>query len=472
MQAATKVGILVVAFVVLLYGAYAILGWTLFAEPRARYYADFQDASGIAQGSQVLMAGLEIGTVSEAKLVGPTKARLTLDIKPEIKIPANSEAIIPGSLLALTQGVILILPPDKPVAGIVTAGSVLPGRRASAIETAVPGAGDAVVELTKTIKATRQLIEDQGMRKEIKELLKTSNATLKQFGALSESTQGLIAQNRVLINQALRNATAAMKDIQEGTQIMVTTMKEGRIGEKTSQMLDRLNATSAKAEHLVTSLDDLVSDKGTQSSIKATLSNAAQISEDTAKISDSGTRIAQSAEIIAKNGEQVSASAVEIARKANELADEAKATLGDIRGFFGKGRSPKPLNITGSMDVLHQESPDYWRTDVSLATKFGDTGYHIGMFDAFGSNKLTFQLGRDAGNGLYLRYGIYAAKPGVGVDYRFNDRLSLRGDLFDLNDPRLDLRFRVGLGKGVYGWIGEDRILQHGHPTVGIGFQK
>ena len=472
MQAATKVGILVVAFVALLYGAYAVLGRALFGTPHARYYADFADASGIAPGSQVLMAGLQVGTVSETKLMSPTLARLTLDLKPDVKIPGDSQAVIPGSLLTLTQGTIMITPPLKPTGRVIPEGSVLIGRRASALEGTVPGAGDAVAELTKTIKATRELIQDQGMRKDIKTLLQTSNATLKQFGALSAQTQGLISDNRVLINSALMNATKAMKDIQEGTQILVSTMKEGHIGEKTSQMLDRLNQTSAKAEHLVASLDDLVSDKGTQSSIKATLGNAAEISENTKKISDSGTRIAQSAEIIAKNGEQVSATAVDIAHKANDLADEAKNTLADIRGFFGKGKHAAPLNITAQMDALHQTEPDYWRTDVSFSTKFKDTGYTIGMWDAFNSNKLIVQLSQDAGKGLTYRYGIYAAKPGVGVDYRFSDRLSLRGDLFDLNDPRLDLKFRVGLGQGVYGWIGADRLLDHGHPTLGIGFQK
>ncbi len=418
------------------------------------------------------MAGLEIGSVTDTKLLSPSRARLTMDIKPDIKIPTGSEAVIPGSLLTLTQGTILITPPPGAVKGYLSPESVLPGRRASALEQTLPGAKDAVAELTKTIKATRGLIEDQTLRKDMKTLMETTNQTLKQFGALSTQTQGMLAENRKLINQALRNATLAMEDVQQGTQIVVDTMRKGHIEEKTVQMMDRLNATSAKAEHLVGSLDNLISSESTQGNIKTTLNNAAKISDNTAKISDSGTRIAQSAEVIAKNGEQVSATAVDIANKANALADEAKGTLEDIRGFFGKGRQPHPLNITGEMDVLHQADPEYWRQDVIFSSKFGDTGYHIGMFDAFGSNKVILQLGRDAGKGLYYRYGIYAAKPGAGVDYHFSDRLSLRGDLFDLNDPRLDLKFRVGLGKGLYGWIGADRIFQHAQPTVGVGFQK
>ena len=472
MQAATKVGILVVAFGILLYSAYAILGRSLFAPKQARYYATFSDATGIANGSQVLMAGLQVGTVTDTKLVSPTEALLTFDLQPNVRIPANSEAVIPGSLLTLTQGQVMITPPAKLTGAYLSPGATMPGRRASPLESTVPGASDAVAELTKTIKAARELIQDETMRKDIKTLLETSNQTLKQFGALSQQTQGMLAENRVLLNQALRNATKAMQDVQEGTQIVVDTMKNGHVEEKTSQMLDRLNETSAKAEHLVASIDDLVSDKDTQGKLKETINNAATISQNTAQISDSGTRIAKSAEVIAKNGEQVSTTAIDIANKADALADEAKGTLEDIRGFFGKGRTVAPLNVTAEMDVLHENEPDYWRTDLEFSTKFKDTGYHIGMWDAFGSNKLIVQLGRDAGKGLYYRYGIYAAKPGIGVDYRLNNQLSLRGDLFDLNDPRLDLKMRLNLGKGIYGWFGGDRILDHGQATFGLGFQK
>ena len=465
MQAATKVGALVVAFVILLYGAYAILGRSLFAQPHARYYADFSDASGVVAGSQVFMAGLEVGTVTKTELLNPTQARLTMDLRPDVKVPSGSEAVIPAALLTLTQGTVVISPPPGPIKGYDSPGTVLKGHTGNALENAVPGASDAVAELTKTIKATRELIEDASLRKDMKTLLETSNTTLKKFGDLSSQTQGMLADNRALINQALKNATQAMKDVQESTSIVVATLQKGHVEEKTAQMLDRLNQTSAKAEHLVASLDDLISDKGTQGDIKDTIHNTAQIS-------GSGTRIAQSGEVIAKNGEEVSAKAVDIANKASALEDEAKSTLEDIRGVFGKGARPKPLGFTGEMDVLHQADPEYWRTDVNFSTKVKDTSYYIGVWDAFESNKLIVELGHDVGRGLSYRYGIYAAKPGMGVDYHFNDRLALRGDLFDFNDPRLDLKMRISVGKGVYGWLGADRILDHARPTIGIGVQK
>ena len=452
-------------FALLLYGAYAVLGKTLFAEPKDRYYADFQDASGIVSGSQVTMAGLAIGAVSETRLLNPQLARVTLELKHGTRVPAGSEAVIPGSLLSISQGAIQITPPEKPSPASLSPGAILKGRRASAFEQAIPGAKDTMAELTKTIKSTRELIEDKSLRKDIKTLMETSNDTLKKFGDLSSQTQGLIAENRVLIAQSLKSASLAMRDVQAGTQMVLSAMRKGHFEETTAQMLERLNATSAKAEHLVSSLDDLVNDKKVRDPLNTTLQN-------TASISESGAKIAKSTEVIAKNGEEVSSKAVEIAGKANDLADEAKKTLEDIRGFFGKGRSPKPLNITAEMDVMQQQDPNYWRTDVEFSSKFKDTGYHIGVWDAFESNKFIIQLGRDAGKGLYYRYGIYAAKPGVGVDYRLNDRVHLRGDLFDLNDPRFDLRMRVNLGRGLYGWLGADRIFERATPTFGIGFQK
>src|SRR5437660_12757218 len=117
MQAATKVGVLVVAFVILLYGAYAILGRSLFAQPHARYYADFEDASGVVAGSQVLMAGLQVGTVTKTELLSPKVARVAMDLRPDVRVPIGSEAVIPGSLLTLTQGAVMISPPEGPIKG-------------------------------------------------------------------------------------------------------------------------------------------------------------------------------------------------------------------------------------------------------------------------------------------------------------------------------------------------------------------
>jgi len=68
MQSATRVGFLVVVFVGLLVGAYAVLQRSFFAPKTKTYYAEFADAGGVTTGARVLMAGVEIGTVAGVEL--------------------------------------------------------------------------------------------------------------------------------------------------------------------------------------------------------------------------------------------------------------------------------------------------------------------------------------------------------------------------------------------------------------------
>jgi|TARA_R110002072_G_scaffold75756_9_gene178179 phospholipid/cholesterol/gamma-HCH transport system substrate-binding protein len=63
--------------------------------------ADFDDASGIVTGSDVYMSGLKIGTVVKQNLDPESyRARLSLSIRPDIKLPEDSTArILSQSLL-------------------------------------------------------------------------------------------------------------------------------------------------------------------------------------------------------------------------------------------------------------------------------------------------------------------------------------------------------------------------------------
>lgn len=469
MKGATKVGVLVVVFVGLLYGAYAILGRALFGSQTETYYARFADAGGISEGTKVQMAGVPVGTVTKVQAIQDsaslrTIGYATMSVDSKLAIPRGSVALVAGKLLSLGENPVEIVPPQK-IAGYLAPGSELPGRRSGPLDDILPESKETVRELTATLKATRTLLEDQDLRKDIKKLLETSNATLEKFGQVAQQTQGLMQENRVLITGAIRNASLAMQDVREGTQLFTKILKDGKIEGRALAMLDQLNATSAKAADLVSSIDQFVNDQGFRQPLNRTMANAE-------KISDSGTRIAESTEKIAANGEVLSAKAIVIADKATEVADEAKKALQDIRNFFGKGPRPKALGISATMDVMRQTDPNYWRTDIELSAPIGEGKLHLGFWDAFESNKLTVQLGRQAGGDLYYRYGIFAAKPGIGVDYRITDKLHLRGDLFDINDPRFDLRARFELGKGLYGWAGFDRIFERNAPTVGIGFQK
>ena len=81
-------------------------------------------------------------------------------------------------------------------------------------------------------------------------------------------------------------------------------------------------------------------------------------------------------------------------------------------------------------------------------------------------------LGKNIGGGSEYRYGIYASKPGVGVDFQLSRNLKLKGDLYDINDPRLDLGVLYEFRDGLLGWLGVNRLFDRNAIFVGLGFRR
>lgn len=99
----TKVGtVAVVAIVLLILGFNFLKGKQLFSKSTI-LYAKFENVQGLANSNQVVINGLQVGTVYD---IAPTKDMhqilVTLNITKDINIPVNSVAIIKSSLLGTT----------------------------------------------------------------------------------------------------------------------------------------------------------------------------------------------------------------------------------------------------------------------------------------------------------------------------------------------------------------------------------
>jgi phospholipid/cholesterol/gamma-HCH transport system substrate-binding protein len=106
---------------------------------------------------------------------------------------------------------------------------------------------------------------------------------------------------------------------------------------------------------------------------------------------------------------------------------------------------------------------------VELNVPVGKASVRLGVFDAFEKNGLTVQYDTPLSPSFDVRYGIFAGKPGLGVDYVSTSKVGLRADVWDLNDPRFDARLKFDLGGGFVGWLGLDRIFRDNSPSVGFG---
>jgi phospholipid/cholesterol/gamma-HCH transport system substrate-binding protein len=296
--------------------------------------------------------------------------------------------------------------------------------------------------------------------------MSTSEQTVGQFGQLAGRIDRLVLANQAKIGLALDSATMALKDVRQSTQMVTKLLKDGKLTDQAMAMLTKLNETSTKATELVGNLNAMVTDPKLRDPLANTMSNVE-------KMTESGTKIAANGEKIAENGVVISANTVELTKKANEIADEAKTITKQIQKFLGGSLGGKKIDLQANLDIIGESRPRHYRTDIEGTINAGGTPIHFGLFDAFETNRITLQAGMPIHGGKgEIRYGVYASKPGLGVEYQIARGLSLRSDLFDVNNPRLDIRARYELGSGFYGWLGANSVFKRNALLLGFGFRK
>ena len=471
MQSATRVGLLVVIFAALLFGAYSMLGVSLFAKKTSSYFATFADAGGVTSGTRVQMAGVSIGTVSEVKLLGPKQAQFALKIDEDVKIPVGSTVQIPTSLIGLGDMTVEVVPSME--TAMATPGTTFTGAKASAFGGILAGAEVTLGELNKTMAAFRSVLEDKALRNGMTETLATTSKTLSQFGNLAARLDSTVAQNQAEIGKTIVSVRRVVDDVQSASKAIARMINEGKIKKDTYAILDSIKSISANADKLVASLDKLVNDPKLREPAAAAASNVQ-------KMTESGTRIAASAEKIAADGTVVSKNAITLTEQAKEIASHAieiekqlQTVLDKVGGFFNKSSSGPSLNkVTTDFSLLHTTKPGHSRIDFDARYPTGEGFIGFGVYDALESNKITLQYGKPVGSKLDYRYGVYASKPGFGVDFSLAPKVEVRGDVWDINSPRFDLKARYDIGNGLIGWFGVDRVFSKNSPMIGLGIKK
>jgi phospholipid/cholesterol/gamma-HCH transport system substrate-binding protein len=456
-MAAWKVGAFVVLFVGLMLAALAFLEQSVFARPVDVYYAEFEDAGGIATGSAVLLSGVHVGNVREVSLVKPGTARLTLEIWRPTRLPLGSQALLPASLISIGDQRVQIVPPAKPE-GFLEVGGTIPGKLGSPLDSLSPDTGEVLKNLNATLEATQKLLADKELKSD----------TAKKFGDLAARIDTLVVRNQDQFAKMLVSASSSLENLRLVSKEVQKLVASGELQGKSKALLDNLDGAVSDGRRLVAELQAFAVDPELKDSLKQTLANVKLASE-------SGPKIAADAEAMAKNGVTITEETVLLMRKANALADDVQQIVEKFNKTvdkFSSGAKSMGQNIEVEATLARESNPGRFRTDVTASVPIGKDKAVVGFYDAFESNKLTAQLQRKLSPNLDFRYGAYASKPGIGVDFATADRVSFRGDLFGLNDPQFDARLRYDFGGGVYGWTGIERVFEKNSPAAGVSVRR
>ncbi len=479
MQNAGKVGVLVVVFVAMLYSAYAMLGKRLWGAKPETYYASFHDAGGITPGTRILMAGVNIGTVTAVDLVSPNEAKMSLAILPETKIPKDSTVQLPSSLTGIGESVVIVVPPPT-VQGYLTPGSTMVGTRQGALDSFLPNGKDAVAELTKTMAAFRKILEDKTLTEQLKQLMGSTSKTMTEFGHTASSVNTLLASNQATLSKTVKDMSATMANVKGMTDQLYAMSKDGKLQGDLKATIENIRVASEKGTQMVGELQKLMSDPDLQAAIKGSAANIKTMTDSGVKIAANGESIAKNVEAMTKDGPEITKKMNELMTKANEIATQINEIAGEVKGTVKKvtdtlTKNPisGPIPFNTSFDLLRETKPGFTRTDFTVAfPQANGDSIQLGLYNAFEGNNLIAQLGKKIDDRFQLRYGVFASKPGFGVDYSFGPKASLRADVFSLNNPHFDVRLKYGFGKDVFGWFGMERIFKDNAPVIGFGIKR
>ena len=471
MQSAWKVGALVLIFAGLFTGVLAVLNVSFFAKPKDIYYVQFQDAGGLDSGASVLLAGVSIGRVEKVELGSTGQAIATLAIDQGVPLNKNLVAVLPGSFISIGDKQVLLQPLGTGE-GTYTpnnADNPIPGRLQGPLEGILPDTTETIAELNKTMVAFRDLLQDEELKGGLVGIMKTGETTANKFGALADNLNGTLTRNSADIDTLMTTMVSTMKNVQVVTEELQAFATSGKLQGQTDQLLTTMNEAATEGKALMADLRAYTSDPEMQGSIKNTLDNFE-------KMSNSGVNIAADAEIMTKNGVEISQQTKELMTKANKVADEVSRLIDDVKGVVngfeknGAGSLIPKIDIESGVTYTSQDSR--LRADVNIEIPAGKDKLILGLYDAFESNKLNLLFKRPISSNTDLRYGVYAAKPALGVSYRFAPSTWFESEIFGLNDPQLDLRLKHRFNESIHGWVGVDKVFGRNTPAIGIGIKR
>ena len=194
------------------------------------YKLETENMSGIGVGTQVLMAGYDVGTISKIDVSYDPSLTFEVEmaLKPEVPIPAGSVAQL-GTKLA-GGGIINLVPPSY-IDGFLEPGSTLSLIPSTDIQSLLESADSILKDLAIMTERGREFVEDpeQGLElrlKEVDKILIQVNVLLSELTKVAKTSKGMLNENAPLLQESLVNAETLTADSIELIAQMDASLKE------------------------------------------------------------------------------------------------------------------------------------------------------------------------------------------------------------------------------------------------------
>ncbi len=376
-------------------------------------YAQVPSAEGVQVSTQVVVAGVSVGSVRELALRG-AEARLSLEMIGEVRLPTDSFAELHGSSV-LGDKTVVIIPGTEST--LLKPGDTIETRRYGPDLEQLSEQVETITEDVQAITASlRELLADPDFKSSL-------DATVKNLEEVSRSIKDLSTANSAQINAI----TANLHEVTESLKELLETVG-GAVGSE-------LEVIAAATEKLDASLDDIQSITTKIDEGEGTLGYL--INDD------------KPAEQIELALTQVNSTLDEVNELVGSVSDLETEVYYDGALMFGTepgpefGSNPYHQQSRSALGVRLKTREDYWYVFEVVDHPLGSFDFRQVESPQLGtvyteyvrtrSTRVSFQFARRYSN-LVLRFGLKDSSGGVGADLLlFSDRLKLTADLYDFD---------------------------------------
>mgnify|MGYP003585924064 FL=1 len=402
MSTEAKVGAFTVAGLVLLaFVLVHISGFHLGQQQTYKVYADFPQVVGLNPSAEVRFVGVKVGSVDTIDPVG-LGVRVSLKLKPDVKIPRASQITISSSGVMGEKFVSIQPLSTADVNDCLQDGDVIDGQPEQGMESMMEGLNKAVAQVQQLLQSLNEVLGNPQLKTAMVDISTNVRDVTANLKVMTESMARMAVSNEGDVRTMVRNLT---------------------------QMSAGLNQAVDSVNHL---LNDFAGDGQTMANIKVAIENIAATSQSIERTAKSieGTvtdpQVSEDLRAVLHNAHAVS-------QKANDMMDRANN-----------------IQVKPGIETMYAGKDGKWRTnfDLNVATSPGSF-FRLGLDDIGEENRTNVQLGRRSGS-FAGRAGVFDSKAGIGVDAYTGQRWKFSLDAYDPNDFRLDLRSQYEVSPDTY----------------------
>lgn len=448
--------------------------------------AVFKDARGVAEGSEVTMAGVEVGRIAKIALNADKEAEVRVRLEKTYAVPSDSRFVVESSLLGGASELNIV--PGNPTAVPLKDGDRVRGENPADLQallasgqTLIPELQKTLIESQKTLQAVQRislgaekLINDPVQQRALRNTLANIQATTANLNRataslprISSTAEGqllaLSSQSQRLIRDLDAAAVSGQRIAKNGEALSANlngALQENRKTIRT--LLESVDESASALAGLLNQAGGLINDPdlkknllettaniaATTARLEATTGNLEKLSSDprlTADLRDTVSNLRETTESIKNVAARV----------------ETIRIPGERRAPSGPQPSPAPPKSSSStsliepglaFDSFYDTTDPRFRADVNYTLRRGNQGrfYRAGLYDLTERNGLNLQIGQALGQSgdidFAYRYGLLAGKFGLGFDANVGP-LDFRLDAYDPNRLTGNARAKLYLNR-------------------------